>query len=245
MSSQRSGRKWVTLLVVVLLLVGGFVLADRIAARVAARAVSKRLGEHQPFTTPPKVKIKGFPFFTQALRGVYSDIAVSGDHVSVTAQSGERISDLSFSANLRGAHLPLSDALGGHVEELPVDKIDGQLTVPFEQLDTLADKNVTFGHVGSEIVVTGSVTLPVVGKVTGNAVGTFTFVDGRLVVHLTSARLIGVPLPASLVQDVVNSLTPRLDLPTLPYKLQVTDVRASDAGVTFIGEAHDVVLITS
>ena len=238
-------RKWVTVLVVVLLVISGFVLADRIAARVAAHAVSKRLGEHQPFTTPPKVTIKGFPFFTQALRGVYSDIAVSGDHVSVTTRSGARISDLSFSANLRGAHLPLSDALGGHVKELPVDKIDGKLTVPFDQLDKLADKNVTFGHAGSDIVVTGSVTLPVVGTVTGNAVGTFTFVDGRLMLRLTSARLIGVPLPASLVQNVINALTPQLELPTLPYKLQVTDVRASDVGVTFYGEADDVVLITS
>jgi hypothetical protein len=238
-------RKWVTLLVVVLLLIGGFVLADRIAARVAAHRVSKRLGEHQPFTTPPEVTIKGFPFFTQALRGVYSDIAVSGDHVSVVTRSGVRISDLSFSANLRGAHLPLSDALGGHVQELPVDKIDGKLTVPFDQLDKLADKNVTFGHAGSDIVVTGSVTLPVVGTVTGNAVGRFTFVDGRLMVRLTSARLIGVPLPASLAQNVINALTPQLDLPTLPYKLQVTDVRASEGGVTFHGEADNVVLITS
>jgi LmeA-like phospholipid-binding len=238
-------RKWVTLLVVVLLVVGGFVLADRVVARVAAHKVSKRLGEHQPFTTPPKVTIKGFPFFTQALRGVYSDIAVSDDNVSVAAQSGERISGLAFNANLRGAHLPLSDALGGHVSELPVDKIDGKLIVPFDQLDKLADKNVTFGHAGSDIVVTGSVTLPVVGTVTGNAVGTFTFVGGRLKVRLTSARLIGVPLPASLVQNVINALTPQLDLPTLPYKLQVTDVRASGAGVTFYGEANDVVLITS
>jgi LmeA-like phospholipid-binding len=244
-SSERSGRGWVTLLVVVLLVVGGLVLADRIAARVAAHEMSKRLGEHQPFTAPPTVKIKGFPFFTQALRGVYSDIAVSGNQVSVATQSGERISDLSFSANLRGAHLRLADALGGQVAEVPVDKIDGKLTVPFDQLDKLADKNVTFGHVGSDMLVTGSVTLPVVGKVTGNAVGTFTFVDGRLVVHLTSARLIGVPLPANLVQNVINGLTPRLDLPTLPYKLRVTDVRASDAGVTFYGEADDVVLITS
>jgi LmeA-like phospholipid-binding len=244
-SSQGSGRKWVTLLVVLLVVAGGFVLADRIAARVAAHEMSKRLGEHQPFTTPPDVTIKSFPFFTQALRGVYSDIAVSGDHVSVATRSGERISDLSFSANLRGVHLPLSDALGGHVEELPVDKIDGKLTVPFDQLDKLADKNVTFGHAGSDIVVTGSVTLPVVGTVTGNAVGTFTFVDGRVVVRLTSARLIGVPLPANLVQNVINGLTPHLDLPTLPYKLQVTDVRASDAGVTFYGEADNVVLITT
>jgi hypothetical protein len=238
-------RKWITLLIVLLLLIGGFVLADRIAARVAAHEMSKRLGEHQPFTTPPKVTIKGFPFFTQALRGVYSDIAVSGDHVSVATQTGERISNLSFNANLRGAHLPLADALGGHVAEVPVDKIDGRLTVPFDQLDKLADKNVTFGHAGSDIVVTGSVTLPVLGTVTGNAVGTFTFVNGRLVVRLTSARLVGVPLPANLVQNVINALTPRLDLPTLPYKLQVTDVRASDAGVTFYGHADDVVLITS
>jgi hypothetical protein len=89
------------------------------------------------------------------------------------------------------------------------------------------------------------VTLPVVGTVTGNAVGRFTFVDGRLMVRLTSARLIGVPLPASLAQNMINALTPQLDLPTLPYKLQVTDVRASDGGVTFYGEADNVVLITS
>jgi len=238
-------RKWVTVLVLVLLLIGAFVVADRIAARVAANEMSKRLGEHQPFTTPPDVTIKGFPFITQALRGKYSNIAVSGDHVSVSTRAGEHISDLSFSANLRGAHLRLGDALGGHVEEVPVDKIDGKLTVPFDQLDKLADKNVTFGHAGSDIVVTGSVTLPVLGKVTGNAVGTFTFVDSKLVVRLTSARLVGLPLPANLVQDVINALTPQLDLPTLPYKLQVTEVHASDAGVTFYGAAEDVVLITS
>jgi hypothetical protein len=54
-----------------------------------------------------------------------------------------------------------------------------------------------------------------------------------------------VPLPASLAQNVINALTPQLDLPTLPYKLQVTDVRASEGGVTFHGEADNVVLITS
>ena len=245
MSGERSGRKWIVWLVAVLALLGGLVLADRIAARVAAHEISKRLGEHQPFTTPPDVTIGGFPFFTQALRGKYSDIAVSGEHVNVSTRAGEHISDLSFSANLRGVHLPLSDALGGHVEQLPVDKIDGKLTVPFDQLDKLANKNVTFGHVGSDIVVTGTVTLPILGEVTASAVGTFTYVDSRLRVDLKSARLLGTPLPADLVENVINGLTPSLDVPTLPYRLQITHVGASDAGVTFSGVAEDVVLITS
>jgi hypothetical protein len=240
------GRRGLTVLVVVVLLLGGvFVVADRIAAGVAQDRIAARLGEHRPFTSAPDVTIHGFPFLTQALSGKYDDITVSGSGATVAVDNGATLSNVAFHADLRGVHVAAGDAIGGGVSRLPVDHLTGYVVVPYSQVAELADNRVSISADGTDLVVTGSVQVPVLGTVRATGRGTL-HVSGRTVtVELKTATVDGKSVPANLVQSVIDALTPHLRLPTLPYQLQIDRVRPGSGGLRIDGHADDVVLLTT
>src|SRR5205814_8133744 len=82
---RRGGRLMVWFLVVVVILAGLFVAADRIAAYAAERTIamqSKKELAAREITTPtePKVSVGGFPFLTQVAKGRYDRITIHLDH---------------------------------------------------------------------------------------------------------------------------------------------------------------------
>jgi len=65
------------LLVVVLLLVGLAVVADRVAVGVAETRVGEQLAAEGGLAGTPEVDITGFPFLTQAIGGRYDEVRIS------------------------------------------------------------------------------------------------------------------------------------------------------------------------
>jgi LmeA-like phospholipid-binding len=237
-------RGWAVLVVVLLVLGGGLLIADRVAASLAADQVATRLGGHRPFTSKPEVTIRGFPFLTQALAGRYSHITVSGSDAVLAVPAGGQLSGVGFHADLHGVHLPVGTALSGRVDRLPVDRIEGTVSIPFSQLDGLTDGAVTLGHQGSDLVVTGTVSLPGYGSVAARGVGSLHVSGARLSVALRSVTVAGQQLPQNLVQAAVAALSPHLRVPTLPYRLKLLAVRPSADGVVLSGRVTDVVIVT-
>ncbi|MFD0630691.1 DUF2993 domain-containing protein [Catenulispora yoronensis] len=90
-------RKWPLRLVIVLLVLAGlFVAADRIAVGVAESQIAKRVQTSQNLAAKPSVTISNFPFLTQL-------IGMKLDHVSMDARgvvrNGIRVSDLHVDLN--------------------------------------------------------------------------------------------------------------------------------------------------
>lgn len=225
-----------TLLVVVLLLAGLGVLADRIAVNVAESRIASELADRGGLVGTPDVDISGFPFLTQAIGGRYRDVRMSLDEGQLAEAPGTR-ADVS----LRGVRVPLSDVLSGSVSEVPVDRIDGTATLSYELLAGEIGGNTTLAPEGDGLRITRTVellgyTLPV------TAAGTITLDGDELVIDVEQAAGAGVEVPGFLVRQVSDLLDLRYEV-SLPFGLQLTGVAPGPDGVEVRVEATDAVLV--
>jgi hypothetical protein len=231
------------LLVVLAVLVGLLVVADRAAAYLASGAVADAVRRDQRLSSTPGVDIRGFPFLTQALGGVYDEVDVRlGD---VPVQGGVPVDRVEV--RLRGVHLPVGDAVRGAVSRLPVDDADARATVSFAalaaQLDrTQVDRAVTLGpgpapdvlSVAGELAVEG-------GRVPVRAQVRLAVAGGVLTAAAVPASLAGVPASARpRVERLLSQLSVRL--PTLPFGFRVTAVTVGADGLTVSAAGRSLVL---
>src|SRR3954453_4745609 len=113
------------LLVVVLLLLGLAVLADRVGVGIAEDKVGEQLAAKGGLAGTPDVEIAGFPFLTQAVAGTYDDVRIALTAEQLGQPEGTR-ADIA----LHGVHVPLSDAVSGSLQEGPVARIHRQAHLP-------------------------------------------------------------------------------------------------------------------
>jgi hypothetical protein len=226
------------LLVVLLLLVGLAVVADRVGVGIAEDRVGQVIAERGQLAGQPEVDIGGFPFLTQAVRGTYEDVRISLTAADLAQPEGTRVD-----VSLRGVHVPLSDVLSGSVKEVPVDRIDGTATLSYALLSQQLGPGTTLTRDGDGLRVER--TLQLAGlTVPVTAVGTLTLDGNDLVVDVQQASGVGVDLPAFLVDRASDLLDLRYPVPELPFGLQLTGVTPADDGVDVTVAATDTVLGT-
>lgn len=227
-----------TALVVVVVLVALVVVADRVAAHTAAGVVARKLESTGRLRGTPEVDVRGFPFLTQAVGGLYRDIAVTAAGV----QAG-KVEVTTFDAQLRGVHLPLSSALKGSVRSVPVDTISARAEVSWGELSNLvADRGLTVSSAGSGLArVTGTVT--VLGRSYHASAVSRPALDGRTIVVTATRFEVGSgAADAVLSKALGNRLDFRVELGALPYGLELDGLGADDTGVVLTAHARDVVL---
>ncbi|MDQ8704820.1 DUF2993 domain-containing protein [Streptomyces sp. LHD-70] len=83
------------LLIIVVVLGGLFVAADRIAVGFAEDKVAEKLRSSEGLQKDPEVEIEGFPFLTQVLAGELDDVAIGIDGMEASSGAGKvRIAEL-------------------------------------------------------------------------------------------------------------------------------------------------------
>jgi hypothetical protein len=213
------------LLVVVLLLLGLAVAADRFAVGIAEDKVAQQLAEKGGLHGTPAVDIAGFPFLTQAVAGRYDDV-----RISLTAEQLGQPAGTRAHVVLHGVHVPLSSVLSGSVDRVPVDRIDGTATLPYALLAAKLGGDTTLRPDGTGLRVTKTVEL--LGRtIPLTAAGTVTLDGNQLVLDVSKAAGAGVDLPGFLVSRASDLLDLRYDLPALPFGLHVTALTPADDGV--------------
>ena len=220
---------------VLVVLLGLGLVADRIAVGVAEDRVAEQLASQGGLAGTPSVDIAGFPFLTQALSGDYRDV-----RIGLTAEELGQPAGTRADVSLRGVHVPLSDVLSGSVEEVPVDRIDGTATLSYDLLAAQLGGDTTLRREGDGLRITKTVeiagfTLPL------TAAGTVTLDGDDLVVDVQKASGAGVDVPGFLVGRVSDLLDLRYTIPALPFGLQLTSVRPADVGVHITVAAKDTV----
>ena len=224
-------------LLVVLLLLGGLtLLADRVAVGIAEDRVADQLAGKGCLVGTPEVDITGFPFLTQVVGGRYEDVRIALDAEELGQPAGTR-ADVS----LRGVRVPLRTVLSGSVQEVPVDRIDGTATLAYDLLAAELGSDATVAREGDGLRITRTVevlgrTLPV------TAAGTVVLEGDQLVVDVEEAAGAGVDIPDFLVDRVSDLLDLRYTVPELPFGLQLTSVTPASDGVRVRVEATDAVL---
>ena len=224
------------LLVVVLLLVGLAVLADRVAVGVAEDRVATELAAAGGLAGTPEVEITGFPFLTQAIGGSYDKVRISLTADELGQPEGTRADVV-----LHGVQVPLSNVLSGSVSQVPVDRIDGTATLSYDLLSAQLGGNTTLRPEGDGLRITK--TVEVLGQTFPlTATGTLTLEGNELVVDVERASGAGVDLPDFLVDRASDLLDLRYAVPALPFGLQLTDVAPAEDGVDVRVAAEDTVL---
>ena len=224
------------LVVLLVLLLGAAVVADRVGEGIAEDRVASEVAQRGGLTGTPEVDITGFPFLTQALGGTYEDV-----RISLTAEQLGQPAGTAADVSLRGVHLPLADALSGSVAEVPVDRVDGTATLSYALLAAQVGGDTTLTPEGSGVRVTR--TVDVLGvEVPLTAAGTVTLQGSDVVVEVAEAEASGVDVPDFVVERAAGLLDLRYPVPALPFGLQLTGVRPAGDGVHVTVEATDTVL---
>jgi hypothetical protein len=234
-SRRRAG--WLVALVVLLLLLAGvLVVVDRVTVGIVEDRVAQEIAARGGLAGPPEVDVAGFPFLTQAVSGRYDDI-----RVHLTAEELQQPAGTRADVALRGVHLPLSDALSGDVQEIPVDRVDGTATLPYALLAERIGGDTTVAQEGDGIRVTR--TVDVLGfEFTVTAAGTVTLDGQDLVIDVRDASAGAVDVPAFVLDRAEHLLDLRYPVPALPFGLQLTSVAPAADGVAVRVAATDVVL---
>jgi hypothetical protein len=225
------------LLIVLVVLAALLVAADRIGVVVAENRLASEIQQQLALDQKPDVSIRGIPFLTQAVRGTYKDIRVQLPDVD----AGD-VQNVAVDARLRGAHLSLSDALGGNVNQIPVDQISGTLLIPYDQLaEASGISGLTITREGDSLRLTGSVR--VLGQpIKAEAVGRVGVTDGRIEINADQATVAGIPVPQAVLNEAARLLSFRVQPRNLPLNLRITAVRLTDTGLLVDAVSDDVVL---
>jgi hypothetical protein len=225
------------LLVTVVSLAICAVAADRVSLALTERAVAAQLQTSGGLSARPDVSIRGVPFLTQAFAGTYDDVHVSAAEVTA---GGGRLSKLDVT--LRGVHVPLSAALSGSVDAVPVDGLRATVLLSYADMAAqLRDRRLTIAPAGDQLRVSGSV--QVLGRtVTASTISTVTLSGASVVV--TAKRFEVGNAVAS--RAVTAALAGRFDfvirVGQLPYGLTMSSLRVRTEGVVATADAAHTVL---
>jgi hypothetical protein len=226
------------LVVSVAVLLALLLVADRVAASIAAGVVADKLQASGGLSSKPDVSIKGFPFLTQALEGRYDRIDVSAKDVR---RGGVRLARLDVT--VKGARIPLGDALSGKVSNVPAEGLTATAVVQYVDIvgrSKIVGASVT--PVPGGVKVTGRVT--VLGQtVTASTVSTVRLEGRDIVIRARSIAVQGASSPA--INDAIAGLLDvRVPVGSLPYGLRLTGIRPTSAGLVLSANSGPTVLRT-
>ncbi|MET9777366.1 DUF2993 domain-containing protein [Streptomyces sp. NPDC006367] len=171
------------LLIVVVILGGLFVIADRVAVNFAEGEAADRLRTTENLASAPDVSIKGFPFLTQAAAGTLDEVEIGIEDYRTDSGDGTgkiRIDDLR--ARMKGVEF--SSDFGSATAATA----SGTATISYDELLKAAKSEPT--------QVAPGITAKVVGLSDGG--------NGKIKVTLETTVL-GTPLPEPV--DVLSSVT--------------------------------------
>jgi hypothetical protein len=213
-------------------------VADRVGAEVASRAVAEQARTSGGLSATPEVDIAGFPFLTQALSGRYDEVTVRASDVP----AGEvRLS--AFEAVLTGVEVPLRDALSGSIDSVPVSGLVAEAVVGYDELTRRSGNRqlIVAPGGGDRVRVTGRV--EVLGQTLSASAVSRVEVDGQaLRVTAESYEVGNATADALLTRALGDRLDLRVPIEGLPYGLQVRGLEVRAGGVVVLAGAGPTVL---
>lgn len=250
------GRKiGIGLLVMLVLLLGLVIIADRVGAGVAEDRIAQQAADElrkagATTASQPKVEIGGFPFLTQVLGGNYERITITADK-----PQSEDIKLETMTIVATDVEAAASDLLNGR-GPVTANEITGTATMSWDtvrSLISLANLPVPFEPAQLEVkVVDNNVELRLPLDLGGFsttlvAKGSITVAEGKVDLKLSDIQAEGVELPAAgqrILNTIKNRLTATIRTPKMPYTLTIRSVDTTADGVKVTATAADVQLVS-
>ncbi|KOU00778.1 MULTISPECIES: LmeA family phospholipid-binding protein [Streptomyces] len=175
------------LLIVVVILGGLFVIADRVAVNYAEDRAADELRSSENLSSTPDVSINGFPFLTQAAAEELDDVEVGiDDYEASTGKGDEKIRIAELHARLKGVEF------SGDYASATAASATGTATVGYDELMKATKSQPTD--------IAPGISAKVVGLADGG--------DGKIKVSL-QATVLGVQVPGPI--EVLSSVKVKND----------------------------------
>lgn len=220
------------LLVLLILLAGGVVAADRLGVAAAQNEIGKQVAAQYSLQEQPDVTIHGIPFLTQAIGGEYDHIDVS---IGDWTQQGVTVKDVKI--DMRGVKAPLSEVASGNSANVTARTATASAIVPYDVIKKRAPKEVkSIGPKGGDLAV--ELTGVVLGiPVSGNAIVSVRPTARGIAVTPVSAGSTGAPqVPPALVRR----LTWVVPVANLPVGSRISKIEPTSAGLRVAATAENV-----
>lgn len=218
-------RRWVALLVTLVVLAVLFVVGDQVARTYAQNTIASRIESSSGLAQKPSVTIEGFPFLTQLAAHDLRVVDVSASNV----QAG-KIDITSIKATATGVHL------NAGFSSATVDQINGTALISFASLEN------ALGVQGIATISADPADGPNAVQLSAGIVGTITGkveVTGPNQVTVQMGSLTGL---ASLLGGIAPIPTQTIQIPKLPAGLVVRGVSVTDQGIVATASAQDTTL---
>ncbi|WP_200210795.1 LmeA family phospholipid-binding protein [Micromonospora coerulea] len=243
---RRRGRKVLIGFVVLLLVLAGLlVVADRVAAGVAERAIAdqvkQEVAKQDAQSAAPQVEVGGFPFLTQVLAGKYEHISIVLTDVQGPVR-GDTVSVPRLDVDAHNVKASL-DTLRSGQGDVVAESVDGRGTIAYDSLAKLLDRpGLTLGEQGGKLAVTAPVDILGV-KLTVVGTADVAVNDGKVALRfndLDAQGLPNVPLARTLLANYAKGISVDVPLPELPFQLNVRKVEPRPEGLTVTADARNV-----
>lgn len=220
---KRHRLRW--LLIVLVILAGLLVAADRVALHFAQSELATKIAEQQHLAQKPVVQVDGFPFLTQAVSRDFPHATI--DIRGLDAQ-GVPISDLH--ADLRGVHV------SSGYNSAEVDTVEATATLDYADLSKAITQKTGFAEVGLSDGGNGQVkaTLSLAGLISTSVQVQMTLLPGNII--KLSSDPIKLPLGKTTTLDY------QLPISNLPFGVSLTSLTVGQTGIGIVATGHDVSL---
>ncbi|MGR6322392.1 DUF2993 domain-containing protein [Micromonospora soli] len=243
---RRRGRKLLIGFVVLLLVLAGLlVVADRVAVGVAERAIAdqvkQQVAKQDAQSAPPKVEVGGFPFLTQVLAGKYQHISIVLTDVQGKVQ-GDAVSVPRLDVDARDVKASL-DTLRSGRGDVVAERVDGRGTVTYDSLAKLLDRpGLKLAEQNGKLAVTAPADILGV-KLTINGTADVTVANGKVALRfndLSAEGLPNLPLAKTMLANYAKGISIDVPLPALPFQLNVRKVEPKPEGLVVTADAKNV-----
>ncbi|MEU0335740.1 DUF2993 domain-containing protein [Streptomyces sp. NPDC006193] len=239
------------LLILVVVLGGLFVIADRVAVHFAEGEAAEKLKARENLSSTPEVDIKGFPFLTQLAGGSLDDVEVGiEDYEAATGAPGRTLRIDGLKADMKGVEF------SGDYSSATAATATGTATVSYAELLKTAKPEPTEVVPGLKAQVTkladgGNGKIKVTAHLSGSlgpvpvdqtvsVLSSVSVVDGRVEVHADSLPQLGA---AAIAESRVRRITDfRQAIDRLPGGIELDRVEAAPDGVKIHVKGSDVKL---
>jgi hypothetical protein len=232
------------ILIVLVVLGVLLVVADRVGAWVAQRVVAEQveneLVDNQVESEPPEVTVDRAPFLTQVMAGEYESVTLRLRNVGT---DNVRLPQVELTATGVTAS---AGSLISREGSIVADRVDGTATIGYASVVALTElEGLELGAAeGGQLRVrlpTDLLNQPVV------LVGTadLAVADGAVQLSVGQLEVEEPPLPPgaeSQVEVLIEQMSVTVQLPELPYGLNIDDVAAEPSGLVVQVSAVDVPL---
>ncbi|MFC1409501.1 DUF2993 domain-containing protein [Streptacidiphilus sp. N1-12] len=214
------------LLIVLLVLFGLFVAADRVALHFAESEAATKIQSARNLPQKPSVSIGGFPFLTQLASSKFDEVKVTSPELTVNdGKGGPDVRLQNFAIDGKGVRVT------GNYSGIIADSGTGSALISYPDLSKALPNQVTVAYGGApgKVKVSGRIDVPVLGAQNVSGTADVSVVNGT---DISLSNLSGINGLAPGIGDLVSSfLQPKLQIAGLPSGLKLNTVQAGPDGI--------------